>query len=218
MPSSPESDESVSGGDKNRISEQEMNLLRRAAENGHVEAQWQLGLMYADGDAIKLDYVQAAAWIKRAAEQGFVRAQSVMGWLFANGLGVHQNSQEAGRWYLTAAEQGSAKDQYMVATMYRFGRYGVEKDRTEMLRWYQAAADQGFAPAQYALGKMLVEGHLVPKDLILAFQWLSLAGVNGSTAAGKHLQQLMRRMSPEQVEEAKARMLAPSTPASGVGN
>lgn len=214
MPSSPESDASADG-DANRISEQELSLLRRAAENGHVEAQWQLGLMYADGDAVKLDYVQAAAWIRRAAEQGFVRAQSVLGWLFANGLGVRQNSEEAGRWYRTAAEQGSAKDQYMVATMYRFGRYGVEKDLAEMLRWYQAAADQGFAPAQYALGKLLVEGRLIPRDHILAFQWLSLADANGSAAAGKHLQRLMQEMSTEQIEESKARMLAPSTPAMG---
>ena len=214
MPLSSASDEPASG-DENCVSEQELQLLRRAAENGHVEAQWQLGLMYADGDAVKLDYVQAAAWIKRAAEQGFARAQSVMGWLCANGLGVHANSEEAGRWYRAAAEQGSAKDQYMVATMYRFGRYGVEKDLAAMLRWYQAAADQGFAPAQYALGKLLVEGRLIPQDHVLAFQWLSLASANGSAAAGNRLQRLMQGMDPEQIEEAKARMLAPSTAPAG---
>ena len=200
-----------------RISKQELALLHRAARGGHVEAQWQLGLLYAGGEGIKLDYVQAATWIKRAAEQGFARAQSVMGWLFANGFGVRQSSEEAGRWYLSAARQGSAKDQYMVATMFRFGRYGVEKNVAQMIRWYQASADQGFAPAQYALGKLLMEGVLIPRDRMTAFQWLSLADANGSPAAGTHLRRLMSEMSPETLEEAKARMLSSCVPDRKIG-
>lgn len=192
------------------ISPQELALLRRAAENGNVEAQWQLGLLFANGQGLQLNYVEAAHWIEMAAQQGFTRAQSLMGWLHANGLGVRQDSAEAGRWYMLAAEQGSAKDQYMVATMYRFGRYGVERDMATMLEWYQKAADQGFAPAQYALGKLLVEGKHVEPDLETALRWLSIAHANGSTRAERLISEVMGRMSPADIEHFRGQMLTPN--------
>ncbi|MGB1111279.1 MAG: tetratricopeptide repeat protein, partial [Gammaproteobacteria bacterium] len=190
-------------------SPQELTLLQRAAEGGNVEAQWQLGLLYASGQGMPLDYVTAARWIQSAAEQGFTRAQSVLAWLFANGLGVDQDDAAAGRWYLAAAEQGVAKDQFMVATMYRFGRYGVEVDKERMLFWYQAAANQGHTPSQFALGKMLVQGKTIPADHETAFQWLSLADINGHKQAGEWLRQLMGTMPAESIEQAKQRMLNP---------
>jgi TPR repeat protein len=201
-------------GDSPRVksglaSRQELTLLRRAAEQGNVEAQWQLGLLYASGEGLDLNFVEAASWIERAAEQGFVRAQSVLAWLYANGLGVEHDDGKAGYWYRRAAEQGSAKDQYMVATMYRFGRYGVGRDPAAMIQWYQLAAQQGFAPAQLALGLLLVQGKELLPDYETAFQWLSLAHVNGSRRAGEAIHELLGRMSTEQVERAKTAMLRP---------
>lgn len=191
------------------VSPQELSLLTQAAEQGHAEAQWQLGLIYASGDSgLRLDYVRAAGWIEQAAKQGFARAQSVLAWLFANGLGVRQDNEQAGFWYLRAAEQGGARDQYMVATMYRFGRYGAPRDAGRMLHWYQLAADQGFAPAQYALGRLLLDGTKVPQDLETAFQWLSLAQVNGSSRAEPALKSVIERLPAERLQALKAQMLA----------
>ncbi len=199
----------------NSVSERELTLLRRAAEQGNVEAQWQLGLLYAGGDeSLKPDYVEASEWIQRAAEQGFARAQSVLAWLYANGYGVQQDDDKAGQWYMTAAKQGGGKDQYMIATMYRFGRYGVACDLAEMLNWYQLAAQQNYAPAQYALGKLLIKGDKVARDDMAAFQWLSLAHVNGSKKSEALLKQLMQSMPAEQLEQAKQLMMNPAQQAS----
>lgn len=193
------------------VSPQELALLRHAAESGNVEAQWQLGLLYASGHGMPLDYVTAAGWIERAAEQGFASAQSVLAWLFANGLGVERNDNEAGRWYLKAAQQGAQKDQFMVATMYRLGRYGVEQNAERMLHWYQLAAQQGHAASQFALGKLLVEGKQVQADQETAFQWLTLADVNGHKKAGDWLRRLIAEMPTESLESAKQRMLDPQS-------
>ena len=43
---------------------------RMAAEQGHADAQWNLGLMYARGDGVPVDAVSAYAWINIAAAQG----------------------------------------------------------------------------------------------------------------------------------------------------
>lgn len=187
---------------------QVVTALEKAASKGNSEAQFRLGLMYANGDELPLDYTRAAQLISEAANAGMTDAQSTMGWLYANGYGVHQNDEIAYRWYLKAAEQGSAKDQYLLGTMSRFGQYGQSRDPQAALAWYTKAADQGFAPAQFAIGKMLMDGKHVTEDRVAAFQWLSLAHVNGSKRAEDTVKELLKAMTPEEVLRAKAQMLA----------
>lgn len=187
---------------------QALELLRQLAENGHAPAQYRLGIMYANAEGVQLDFASAAAWLRRAADQGLAPAQSILAWLYASGYGVQQNDQEAGRWYRKAAQQGLPKDQYTLAAMYRWGRYGVDRNPSEMIKWYERAANQGFAPAQYALGHMLAKGTDVPRDAVTAFQWLSLAIVNGSEPAQKALMELTQNMAPTEIDAAKQHMTA----------
>jgi TPR repeat protein len=44
--------------------------VREKAEAGNVDAQYALGLMYAEGRGIKQDEIQAYIWLSRAVEQG----------------------------------------------------------------------------------------------------------------------------------------------------
>ena len=46
-----------------------------SAEQGYAEAQFNLGLMYADGLGVAKDYAEAIKWLKLAAEQKFEAAQ-----------------------------------------------------------------------------------------------------------------------------------------------
>ncbi|MDJ0873398.1 MAG: tetratricopeptide repeat protein [Gammaproteobacteria bacterium] len=185
-----------------------LELLQRASEEGHAQAQYRLGIMYANAEGVPLDFVAAAAWLRRAADKGLAQAQSILAWLYASGYGVEQDDQEAGRLYREAAQQGLPKDQYTLAAMYRWGRFGVDRNPAEMVRWYERAASQGFAPAQFALGQMLAKGTDVPRDNITAFQWLSLAIVNGSESAQKALMELTQQMAPAEIEAAKEQMMA----------
>ena len=41
-----------------------------AANVGHPGAQYQLGVMYATGEQVQLDYIQAHKWLNLAAMQG----------------------------------------------------------------------------------------------------------------------------------------------------
>jgi uncharacterized protein len=132
--------------------------LRKAARDGNPEAQFRLGVMYGNGDGVKLDYGRPVTGSSKAAAQGHESALITLAWMYANGTGVDVDEQKARELYLEAARRGSAKAQYVVATMYRFAQYGVDKDMREAVAWYLKAADQGMATAQFALGKMLMEG------------------------------------------------------------
>ena len=45
-------------------------ILKPLAEQGHVEAQFNLGVMYFHGDGVAQNDAAAAIWFRKAAEQG----------------------------------------------------------------------------------------------------------------------------------------------------
>jgi len=59
----------------------EKNRLR--AEQGHAEAQSNLGVMYAEGQGVSQDYKAAVEWFRKAAGQGIAEAQFNLGSMYA---------------------------------------------------------------------------------------------------------------------------------------
>lgn len=181
--------------------------LEQAATKGNAQAQYRLGVMHANGDGVPLNYVKAAQWLTTAAEQNVVEAQRLLAWLYANGYGVEQDYTQARHWFTRAAEGGDARAQYNLGFMYQSGYYETTPDTREMLKWYQRAADQGNANAQQALGKLLVEGKRVAQNDEAAFQWFTLAIMNGNEAAKKELAMLSARLDPEKLEQFRNAMM-----------
>ena len=61
-----------------RSYERALRLYCAAARRGHVQAQYQLGWMYANGRGVARDDVQAAAWFRRAAAKGDLPARRML--------------------------------------------------------------------------------------------------------------------------------------------
>jgi len=61
------------------------------AEQGVAEAQFNLGLMYYNGQGVRQDYAEAVRWYRQAAEQGNAEAQNNLGAMYAIGQGVRQD-------------------------------------------------------------------------------------------------------------------------------
>ena len=68
------------------------------AKQGHVSAQFYLGVMYANGLGVKQDYFKAVEWYTKAAKQGHASAQYNLGVMYANGQGVKQDYFKAVEW------------------------------------------------------------------------------------------------------------------------
>jgi len=77
--------------------------LQSLAEAGQADAQYQLGLMYAEGEGVMPDDVEATAWFRRAAEQGMPDAQFNLGLSYASGMGVVDDPVHAHKWFNLAA-------------------------------------------------------------------------------------------------------------------
>ena len=53
----------------------DFEAVKKAAEQGHADAQYNLGVMYAYGDGVPEDNIQAYAWISLASAQGMENAK-----------------------------------------------------------------------------------------------------------------------------------------------
>jgi hypothetical protein len=65
-----------------------LRLLRPLAEQGRAFAQYNLGLMYAEGQGVRQDDAEAVKWYRLAAVQGVAFAQYNLGLMYAEGQGV----------------------------------------------------------------------------------------------------------------------------------
>ena len=81
--------------------------LRGRAEKGDARAQFNLGLMYQNGQGVAKDEVEAVKWYRKAADQGNAFAQNNLGVMYANGLGVEEDDVEAYKWFLLSGAQGT---------------------------------------------------------------------------------------------------------------
>ena len=70
-----------------------------AGEQGFVQAQFNLGLMYAKGQGVLQDYKESIKWFRKAAEQGHALAQNNLGLMYDKGQGVLQEYKQAVKWY-----------------------------------------------------------------------------------------------------------------------
>ena len=102
----------------------------------YSDTKYSLGNMYAMGQGVPQDSVEAVRWWRLAAEQGQVDAQFLIGSMY---YGVPQDYPEAARWFHLAAAQGHGEAQGILGTMY-FMAQGVPRDFVEAYMWASLAA------------------------------------------------------------------------------
>lgn len=65
--------------------------LKFAAEDGHAESMFLLGVAYAQGRGVEKSDSNAARWFHQAARKGHCRARTSMGYLYSIGRGVRHD-------------------------------------------------------------------------------------------------------------------------------
>ena len=149
----------------------------KEARIGVLDAQYELGLMYANGVGVAQDLEQALAWIRKAAERGMAAAQYLLGTRYATGSAVAKDERQAFHWFAKAAEQRHAR------AIWRLGRLHAGQHEELAAGCYAQAAELGLAPAQLALGEAYAAGQGVARDDALALHWLQQAAEQGLAAA-----------------------------------
>ncbi len=115
-----------------------IQVWRPLAQAGDREAQYRVGVMYAEGKGVAPNDAEAALWFERAAEQGEPMAQYNLGASYVEGAGVRKDMAAAAKWFRRAAEQGIPLAQLNLGLLYASGD-GVPLDNVEALKWIDLA-------------------------------------------------------------------------------
>lgn len=126
-----------SDGQEDRV--RAFQLMRRAAESGHVKALIGLGRMYHRGEGVRQDFRQALLCYRGAAEKKDPEGMFLTGCMFYNGEGVSPDYMEAYRWFRQAAEMGNVLAMQYLSIMFKEG-IGVPKNNLEAVKWRRKAS------------------------------------------------------------------------------
>jgi TPR repeat protein len=120
--------------------------FRRAAEQGHREAQFVLAYACEEGIGISTDAKLAVEWYRKAAEQGHRSAQRTIGVYHLHGDLLPKDAKEAAHWLQLAADQEEPAALYNLSACYRNG-LGVPPDYNKACALLKRAADAGHEQA-----------------------------------------------------------------------
>lgn len=115
-----------------------VQVWRPLAQAGDPDAQFRLGVMYAEGKGVAPDDAEAALWFERAAAQGNPSAQYNLGASYVDGAGVSKDMETAAKWFRRAADQGIVLAQLNLGMLYAAGA-GVPQDNVEAMKWIDLA-------------------------------------------------------------------------------
>ena len=135
---------------------------KRLAEQGDATAQYNLGIMYSNGEGVPENDAEAVRWYRLAAEQGDAASQNNLGFMYARGEGVPEDDVEAVKWYRLAAEQGDATAQTNLGVMYAIGA-GLRQNNVRAYAWFSVAAAQGDEDARSK--RDIISETLTPEQL-----------------------------------------------------
>jgi TPR repeat protein len=141
-----------------------LDLYRKAAEQGDVNAQIRLASVYYFGArGLSRDFTEAAKWYLLAANQGNTNAENAMGVMNENGFGMPVDGKAAMEWYRKAAEQGDVKGESNYGRGFAHS-LGISAPNPSMAYlWLSISADRGEVTAKNFLVEYVNE--MKPEEL-----------------------------------------------------
>lgn len=91
-----------------------LSMLEKAAQQGAVNAQTNLGERYLRGRDVTADPEKAREWLEKSAAQGHLAAQILLGFAYLRGEGLPADPEKARLWLEKAAAQGDETAQMLL--------------------------------------------------------------------------------------------------------
>jgi TPR repeat protein len=110
----------------------------KSAELGNHIAYHSLGVIFSNGDHVKINNKRATEYYRKAAEIGLAGSQNYLGWAYYKGYGVPKNYGLAIYWITRAVEQGEPFAYNSLGQM-RLYAHGFPPDDVDAYKWLKLA-------------------------------------------------------------------------------
>lgn len=117
-----------------------IGLFKKAADKGHSQAQFFLGLGFVQGCwGLDLDYRKAFEWFSKATEQGNALAECELAKLYRQGYGVEQDTSKAVEYLFSSACKGDCGAALELGDIYQSAESEDELFQILAYAWWQIA-------------------------------------------------------------------------------
>ena len=151
----------------------EIEWLRKSAQMGDSESQYQLATLYQNGKLPK-DDKKALSWYYQSAQKGHLPAMRALGFMYFTGQGTPVREDLALKWYTKAAE---ADDPIAQRKLYEIYLIQSQEDRSSLIsayKWLYLSVACAFPRqenlSQYAPELADLERQMMPEELQSAQQ------------------------------------------------
>jgi TPR repeat protein len=141
-----------------------------AALEGDIESQYQMALLFREGNMLEKSEAFAFCLAWRAAARGHVRSMAFVAACHWSAWGVPLNYELGVHYYRRAAVHHYSPAEYMLGVSY-FSGNGVPIHAVSALRWLGRAVRRGHGGAAELMGRIYSEGKLTATRPERAFKW-----------------------------------------------
>ncbi|UDQ96870.1 tetratricopeptide repeat protein [Lentisphaerota bacterium WC36G] len=146
---------------------------KKAADNGHIGAQYNVGHCFYNGEGVSQNLVKAFEYYKKAADNGDALAQYNTGLCYYKGEGVEKNEGKVFEYHKKAAEQGHVMALNSVGYYYEKG-IGTDFNHQKAFEYFKKAADSDHEIARFNLACCYNRGIGVVKNSKEAIKLLKI--------------------------------------------
>ena len=203
-------------GEQQREMDEARAMLREAADQGHMEAQFYCGVLYDFGYGVAKDDRLALMYYEKAARQGHCVSQFSTGVVYREGIGCGQSYERAAHWYEKAAQQDHAAAINSLGRLHHNGQH-FPRNYERAVELYRKSAALGDPVAIYNLAECHEYGRGVPQNYQEALRLYTLASERGHVDALKaigRVQAIMRDDPTQALSKPKAKKPKPNQPCS----
>jgi TPR repeat protein len=182
-------------------------MLKLAADKGHPQAQYLLGMKYINGTDVTQDDNTAIEWLEKAASKNHQDAQSYLAWMTMLGQGKPANVSKSIKWFLQAravqetyptdvAEVDETDIETAIfqtsrttedpLTQFNRGVSLIEAKNGNIqqgMQLIESAAIDNQPQAQIYLAKLYLSGNQIPQNQALGAKWLERCAQSGNLEA-----------------------------------
>jgi TPR repeat protein len=171
---------------------QALNGFYALAKQGDPRAEYNLGLMYANGNGVHQSTPKAKQWFEKSAHQGYGAAQYNVAKFYQleaqNDPALYEKAKE---WYEKATKAGVVQALNNLAILYMNGQ-GVDKDEQKAFTLFLEGANQQDHAAEFNVALLYGWGEKITHDKMKAYTYLKRALKAGKSQASGYLDKLCK--------------------------
>lgn len=193
-------------------------LVKRSAELGNAEAQYNYGFFLQSGVAGNKNEKDAVKWFRKSSENGFNDGHYAMMMAYGNGIGIEQNAEKAFIYALKCAENNDPTCMWNIVNCYLTGN-GVKPNITKFKEWLlklaklpnpeNIKANAYITSARLMLAHFCKKGEHFKKDNYHSYLWYLIYNESKSDFSLlkqdqviQEIKELEALLSKEQIENA----------------